>query len=135
MKVSEAAQAAARLAVVTEKSEGALADLLRKWYTAQFVKGIKLPLLRSIYQAGAYPAFAQFLTEASDADRSTILNKLDKHRPDLQMRSKSEIMRHIEDLASKRMIPAVKPKAAPEAKKPKNAATKRQVGIISGSKY
>ena len=135
MKVSEAAQAAARLAVVTEKSETALADLLRKWYAAQFIKGIKLPLLRSIHQAGAYPAFAQFLAEATDADRSTILNKLDKYYPDIQMRPKSEIMRHIEDLAAGRAAPAGKPKAAPKPKKPKVSASKRQVGIISSSKY
>lgn len=133
MKLSDAAQAAARLAVVNDKSRTALEDLLRKWFSTHFAKGISLSLLKAVHQAGAYPAFAQLLTDATDAERSSMLSKLDKHCPSIQMKSKSEILAHIEALASGRSLPADKPKPPPKPKAPKVA--KKKVGIISESKY
>ncbi len=138
MKISDSAQAAARLAVVNDKVQLALQDQLRKWFSAQFVKGMKLQLLRAIFQAGSYPAFSQLLLEASDSDRSVILTKLDKYRDHFQMRPKAEIMAHIEALASGRTQPAAKPAVAKDPKPTKTTGSKapqKKVGIISGSKY
>jgi len=103
---------------------------LRKWFATHFAKGISLGLLKAVHQAGAYPAFAQLLTDASDAERSLMLSKLDKHCPNIQMKSKIEILAHIEGLASGRSQPADKPKPPPKPKR-----QKIKVGIISGSKY
>ena len=132
MKLADAAQAAARLALVNDKSRVALEDQLHKWFSTHFVKGVKLELLRAVHQAGAYPAFAQLIAEATDAERSAMLTKIDKHRPEMQMRSKAEILGHLEAMASGRINAAGKPEAA----KPKAAKkAKKGVGIISGSKY
>jgi hypothetical protein len=133
MKLSDASQAAARLALVNDKSRKGFEDQLRKWFSTYFVKGANLGLIRSVYQAGAYNAFAQLLAEAADAERATILAKLDKHRPDMQMRPKAEIMGHLEGLASGRIEAAIKPKPPTKPKAAKSA--KKSVGIISGSKY
>ncbi len=119
---------------MNEKAQAALSKALTGWFSAQFIKGIKLPLLRSIHQAGAYPAFSELLAEATDADRITVLSKVDPHRPEMLMRSKSEVLAHLEQLASDKLQPAVKQSTKkPPAKK--EGKGKKQVGIISTSKY
>lgn len=133
MKLSESAQAAARLALVNDKSRKSLEDQLHKWFSTHFVKGASIALLRAVHQSGGFPAFAQLLAEATDAERTAMLTKLDKHRPEMKMRSKAEIMGHLEGLSSGRIEPAGKPKPPAKQKSPKPA--KKSVGIISGSKY
>lgn len=130
MRLADAAAAAARVAVVSNKCELALSEALKKWFSINFVKGAKLPLLRSVYQAGAYPAFAQILENLSDEDRAIIIAKLDKHSVGIQMASKREILHHIECLASGTLQPSTKPKPAKKAKPPA-----KKVSVIEGSKY
>lgn len=133
MKLADVSQATARLALVNEKCRSALEEQLRKWFSTQFVKSASLKLLRSVYQSGAYAEFAQLLTEATDAERAAILTKVDKHRPEIQMRSKAEIMRHLETLASGSAEAAEKPRSRSKSKASKPA--KKSVNIISNSKY
>lgn len=134
MKLAQAAPAAARLSVVSEKSQTALSKALSGWFTAQFIKSAKLQQLRDVHNAGAYAAFAELLAEAPDADRITLLKKVDQHRPELLMRSKAEVMSHVEKLASGSIQPAPKPPGKKPATK-KTPKAKKQVGIISTSKY
>ena len=134
MKNIEAAQAAARLAVVNEKANAACDTLLKKWFAAQFVRGMKLPLLRAVFQAGAYPAFAQLLGEATNSDLSTILSKIDKYQPN-QMQPRAKILEHMEALASGNIEPTPKPRAPRKSKAKSVKAPKKKVGIISDSKY
>lgn len=119
---------------MSEKSQAALSKALSNWFTAQFIKSIKLQQLRAVHQAGAYPAFAELLNEAPDADRITLLKKVDPYRPDMLMRSRAEVMTHIGGLASGAIEAAPKP-AGKKAPAKKSSKGKRQVGIISTSKY
>jgi hypothetical protein len=148
MKLSETANTAARLAVVSEKSQTAFNKALWIWFSAQFAIGMKLPLLRSVYSAGAFPAFTELLSASVDSERLRIeiLRKVDPHSQDILTRSKSEMITHLEDLASGRREPTPKPKASKRAGgsggriAPKNAnkthgQAKKEVSVISGSKY
>jgi hypothetical protein len=133
MKLSDTAAAAARLALVNDKTRKAFEEQLSKWFVAHFVKGASLSLVRSVHQAGAYDAFAQLLVAATDAERTIILAKIDKYRPEIQMRSTAEKLEHLEELASGRAAPASKPKPPTKPKAAK--ASKAPVTIIPGSKY
>jgi hypothetical protein len=136
MNLSQTAQAAARLAVVNEKAQAALNKGLTNWFSTQFVKSIKMPALQGIHQSGAYTAFAEFLSDASDAERIAILKKIDLYRPEMLMRSKAEVMAHIEALAAGHLAPAPKPPTGKHAASSRGKGSqKKVVGIISTSKY
>jgi hypothetical protein len=128
------ATAAARLAVVGDKQQGALTKALTAWFSAQFVKSGKIQQLRTIHQSGAYAAFAELLNAASDADRVTLLKKVDPHRPEIMTKSQGEMMTHIKGLASGTIQPAPKLKEV-KTSKPKAGKAKGPAGIISASKY
>ena len=134
MKLAQAASAAARLAVVSEKSQAALSKALSSWFTAQFIKSAKLQQLRAVHKAGAYSAFAELLTDSPDTDRITLLKKADPHDKDILVRSKAEMLSHIEGLASGRIGPTPKPAANNRSGK-KTPRAKKPVGIIATSKY
>jgi hypothetical protein len=140
MKLSHAAPAAARLSVISEKSQTALTKALSGWFKAQFVAGIKLGTLRAIHQTGAYAAFAELLADAPDAERIAILKKVDPLRKDMLSAKTVEQLGHIEALATGKLEPEGPPSSAktPGVKggSPKKALRPRTPkGIISESKY
>jgi len=137
MKTSDAAQAAARLALVNEKANTAFDTMIQKWFVAQFVRGMKLPLLRSIYNSGVFPHFSDLTELATDADLLTILAKVDKHNSDIQMQSRAAMIAHIEALAAGGIEPAPnpKPKRRTRTKAAVQKKPERPVGIISNNKY
>src|SRR5262249_28308449 len=74
-------QKSTRLSSVSETHQRKLQDAMEKWFLAEFVKAMKLPLLRKIYQAGSYDAFAALLAAGRDTDRIAVIDKVDKYHP------------------------------------------------------
>jgi hypothetical protein len=118
-----------------DKSRAELETALLKWFKSYVLKSMKLDDLRAIYRAGAFTAFADLLLASSSVELITLLSKLDKNRPEVQMRSVPQAMKHLEQLAKLELDPA--PKLATLVEKPKaNSKRKRtRNGIIADSKY
>jgi hypothetical protein len=116
------------LAVVTDDASNQLEQALNKWFVKAFISGAKLALLRSLYKSGAFGAFSQLLSDFQNKDYVTILAKVDKHCLEIQMKSREEMLRHLERLASGDIEPA---KALPKPKGKGN--TRKQTGGIIGS--
>ena len=83
MRLQELAQASGRLAIANDKAAEELTALLQKWFAKHFLKGIKLPLLKTMYGTEAFNAFTACLTEHGEAAVITVLRKLDPHRDDI----------------------------------------------------
>ncbi len=97
---------------------------------------MKLPLLRKIYEAGAYDVFVELLQLRSDADLVAILDKVDKYNADVQMYSTKQALVHIEQLAKGQAKPWPKPKDnSQRAGKAAPSASKKSGGVIRDSKY
>ena len=136
MKLASSAQAATRLAVLDDKAATALAKSLSSWFATQILKPMSLSRLRSLHQAGAYPAFADMLAAAPETDCIKLLTKLDKQRHELLGAAKSVMLAHIEALAAGRVEPTVT--ITPTRRSGGGKASKKikvPVGILSSSKY
>ena len=110
MKTSDAAQAAARLALVSEKANTAFDTTIQKWFIAQFVRGMKLQLLRSIYNSGVFSHFSDLIELVTDADLLTILGKIDKYNSNIQTPPRAVMIEHVKALAARDFEPDSKPK-------------------------
>jgi len=122
MRFDNVARAAGRLAVMTDKSGAELQAFLTKWFEKHFVKGLSLSLLRSMHGSEAFDAFLTFIENGGEAVTIAVVRKLDPHRPDVMRRSHAEMIEHIVELATLRVEPAGKPKAAAKSKKAKSQA-------------
>lgn len=106
------------------------------------VKGIKLPKLRALHDAGALNSFLEALSAEDVADVSAILRKVDAHKEDILNRPRPEMEAHLRDLAAGRIGPAPrpkppsKPKAPSKSKTPKEPSTKaaRTGGVYERSR-
>jgi hypothetical protein len=136
MRLQDLALASARVAIASEKASEDLSALLDKWFAKHLVKGIKLPMLRAMHDAGALPAFADCLAAHNEADVIAILRRVDPHRAEILARTRSEMEAHIRELASGRLEPAEKPKPPKKAKAPKAASGKsaRNGGVYERSR-
>jgi len=136
MRLQDLAQTSARLAIANDKSSEELRTLLEKWFTKHFVKGIKLPLLKSMHATGAFQAFFGCLTERDEADVIAVLRKLDPHRAELLTRTRAEIEAHIRELAAGRLQPAPKPGSPKKTKTDKGPSGKsaRTGGVYERSR-
>jgi hypothetical protein len=117
-----------------DKSQRELDKILLKWFSSQIVKSLKLPTLQEIYARGSYDVFEDLLRAAGDVERIAVLNKIDKYRPEIQMRTAGEALAHLRKLAAGEMLPAAKP---PTLTKRKASAKKKPSprGILTNSKY
>jgi hypothetical protein len=134
MRLQDRALASARVAIANEKASEELKVLLEKWFAKHLVKGVKLPMLRNIHDAGAFAAFADCLATHNEADVIAILRKLDPHRAEILARPRSEMEDHIRSLASGRLEPAGKPKPPKNVKSPKAAKPVRNGGVYERSR-
>jgi hypothetical protein len=136
MRLQDLALASARVAIADEKASEDLSALLDKWFAKHLVKGIKLPALRAMHDAGAFAAFADCLANHDEADVIAVLRKVDPHRADILARPRPEMEAHIRDLAAGRLGPAEKPKAPKRPKAPKAATGKsvRNGGVYERSR-
>ena len=133
MRLQDRAQLCARLGVLTNKAGVDLDSLLSKWFNKHFVKGLKLPVLKSMKGTEALSAFEAGLSECSDAEVIGAMRKLDPHRDELLRRPRSELIAHLRALAEGRAEPAPKPKAPKPAKKTNPKKTGKG-GILSQSR-
>lgn len=134
MRLQDRAQLCARLGVLTNKAGADLDSLLSKWFSKHFVKGLKLPLLKSMKGTEALASFEAGLSGCSEDEVIGVVRKLDPHRPEVLRRPRPELIAHLRALAEGRAEPAPKPKAPrPAAKKaiPKKTA---KGGILSQSR-
>ena len=133
MRLQELAQASGRLAIANDKAAEELTALLEKWFAKHFLKGIKLPLLKTMYGTEAFNAFTACLTEHGEAAVITVLRKLDPHRDDILTRTRTEMEAHIRELAAGRIQPTPKPKKGKTDKGPSGRST-RVGGIYERSR-
>ena len=131
--LSELAQKSVRLSVISEKHQRKLGDTLEKWFLAEFLKNMKLPLLRKIFEAGAYDAFVELLAERGDAERIKLLHKVDEHNPKMQMLSAKDALAHLERLAKGETKPHPKPQQTRKNTGGKTRPPTR--GLLASSKY
>jgi hypothetical protein len=136
MRLQELALASARAAIANEKAAEDLSALLEKWFAKHLVKGIKLPMLRALHDAGALSAFADCLSAHSEADVIGVLRKVDPHKVNILTRPRAEMEAHIRELAAGRIAPAEKPQAPKKPKAPKAASGKsaRNGGVYERSR-
>jgi hypothetical protein len=136
MRLQDLALASARVAMANEKASEDLSALLGKWFAKHLVEGIKLPMLRAMHDAGAFPAFAHCLAAHDEADVIAVLRRVDPHRADMLARSRPEMEVHIRELAAGRLNPAEKPKPVKKPKAPKAASGKpiRNGGVYERSR-
>jgi len=136
MRLQDLALASARVAIASDKASEDLGTLLEKWFVKHLVRGIKLPMLRALHDAGAFPAFADCLAAHDEADVIAVLRKVDPHRIDLLIRPRPEMEAHIRELAAGRIDPVEKPKPVKKAKAPKAASGKpvRNGGVFERSR-
>ncbi len=133
MRLNELAQASARLAIANEKASEELAAALEKWFAKHFVKGIKLPLLKSLYGTEAFNAYSACLADQSEATVIAVLRKLDPFREEFLTRSRGEMELHIRELASGRIQPAPRPKKKKSDRGPSGKST-RTGGVYERSR-
>jgi len=126
-------QKAARISTISNTHEKKLRTAVEKWFAAEFVKPMKLPLLKKIYQSGCYDDFIALIEQQNDVVRIAILEKLDKHNPKAQMLSKRDAFKHLRSLADGSIKPAPKPKKT--VNRTRAAQSKKSEGLIASSKY
>ncbi|HKJ62981.1 MAG TPA: hypothetical protein VKA94_13490 [Hyphomicrobiales bacterium] len=105
-----------------------------KWFATEFVRGMKLTLLKQIHNAGAFEVFAEMLSKRSDVDRIAILNKVDKHNPRAQMLSKKQSLEHLKNLANGTISPLPKPRTTQSNRKRSSPKTTAK-DLMAASKY
>jgi hypothetical protein len=119
-----------------EKSQQELNKALLKWFAGHVLKSLTLSGLRAIDKAGAYAAFEELLRACSNVERVTVLGKLDKFRPEIQMYSTSDAMAHMRKLVQGDIEPAPKPAAISKSKPRASSKSKTgKRGILTSSKY
>jgi hypothetical protein len=107
MRLHDLALASARVAITSEKASDELSALLEKWFAKHLVKGITLPGLRAMHNAGALKSFLECLPTRSEADVIAILRKVDPHGVAILTRPRAEMEAHVRDLATGRIGPAL----------------------------
>ena len=133
MRLQDRAQLCAQLGVLTNKAGSDLDSLLSKWFSKHFVKGLKLPLLKSVKGTEALASFEAGLSGCSEHEVIGVVRKLDPHRPEVLRRPRPELIAHLRALAEGRVEPAPKPKAPRPVKKPVSKKSAKG-GILSQSR-
>ncbi|MFZ1105369.1 MAG: hypothetical protein WAN86_21370, partial [Hyphomicrobiaceae bacterium] len=90
------------------------------------VKGIKLPKLRALHDAGALSSFLEGLAGCDVADVIGVLRKVDPHKGDILNRPRPEMEAHIKDLATSRIEPAQRPRPPRKPRTPSKPKTPKQ---------
>jgi hypothetical protein len=135
---SALAHSSVQLSTLSEKGQKELDKALLKWFSGHIVKTIKISTLRQIYQAGHYDAFAELLTASTDVVFISVLSKVDKYRPDIQMSSTNKAMSHLRKLASGEIEPAPAPKSRANTRRASKSTSRQKTdksGILVNSKY
>jgi len=135
MRLTDKAQICARLGVLSEKAEADLDALLSKWFVKHYVKGMKLPLLKSMNGTEALKAFEEGLATCSEANVIAAVRKLDPHRTEILSRSRSELVAHLHALAKGTVEPTPKPRPARRPRASNSARTRRGGGVLSQSRH
>ncbi|MGB0083778.1 MAG: hypothetical protein WBP94_00185 [Rhodomicrobiaceae bacterium] len=128
------AQKSIRLSIISETHETKLALAIEKWFVSEFVKAMKLPLLKKIYESGSFGVFVELLAAQSDPDRITVLEKVDKNNPQLHKLSKKQAFVHLEQLARGAIKPVPKPKRGANGSG-RSGRSKSGADLIADSRY
>jgi hypothetical protein len=107
MRLHDLALVSARVAITSEKASDELSALLEKWFAKHLVKGITLPGLRAMHNAGVLSSFLECLPTRSETDVIAILRKVDPHGVAILRRPRAEMEAHVRDLATGRIGPAL----------------------------
>ena len=134
MRIHDKVEASALLSVQEAKAGRDLELLLDKWFAKHFVKGVKLPLLRSLHSTGSVSKFMQLLALRPLSDIIAVARKLDPHMVGLLAKPADEIISHLGLLASGKATPAGKPKPARKAKIQKVEVEIRPGGVLANSR-
>lgn len=133
MKLHDKAAQCARLGAVSGKAAADLDEMLQKWFVKHFVKGLTLPVLKSLNGTEGLTAFENILSAVPDHELLAVVRKLDAHRPELLALTRNEILVHIRAMAQGQISPAEKPKKQTK-KKATSSKNATKGGILAQSR-